>query len=116
MIHCTKRCGNMTIQEVEYETLDGETKKAVSYRERHQQVTQVSEIVHCTEGYERMAIKQSQGGRKVRRQGLDLTTPETSNATITNSDPVPSELRDVMNKFNIVTYRRAKASLHTMMV
>ena len=94
-------------------------------------------MVHHAEGCERMVIGRCQDDamrddhtnttttsetviarqcREVRKQGLDVTTPETSNAITTNSNPVPSDLRDVMNEFNIVTYRRDKAILHTAML
>ena len=50
------------------------------------------------------------------KYGLDVTMNKPSKATVATSSPVPSELRDLMNKFNIVTYSRGKASPYTVMV
>ena len=47
---------------------------------------------------------------------MELTMPELDNAAVANSYHVPSELRDWTSKFDIMTYRKGKASPHTMMV
>ena len=135
----TCRTGNrrdVTIQGVKYEMLNEETKEAATCREQcHPVAKRMSETIHYAKGCRNMYIEQCQDGAimnaittsetvkarqcrevKMKMQGLDVTMPEMGNATVTNSIPIPSELRDLINKFNIVTYRKGKASPHTVMV